>query len=367
MQIQTINIILGALVAPFFVFVLSLQSFHLDLYTAAQLYHELGEFDYCATLLKRVYPDGKPHTTDLLQLHALRTFRWQDAEQYGLQKLWWYDYPIQDKKIFIKHDGGIGDAVQFLRYAKHLHNAGAYVIIETPDALSALYTHCPYIDKQVPQGSFIEADITITISTPLLTLIMSDTLLHPSTDVPYIYADQRLYNYWHAKLDHIKKPKIGICWCSSPLYNKSTGEKLLSPRSIPLAMLTSLFQRDNCVFISLQSGFGTEQLEQVRTPVIQYPNIDTIHGRFMDTIAIMQNLDLIITVDTSIAHIAGALGVPVWTILPACSDFRWFTTRTDSPWYPTMRLFRQNPYEDWTPVINQVIQALEQFLVNKCE
>jgi ADP-heptose:LPS heptosyltransferase len=116
-----------------------------------------------------------------------------------------------------------------------------------------------------------------------------------------------------------------------------------------------------CSFISLQCGFGLEQLREIKNRPRVFENIDTTHGRFMDTMAIIQNLDLVVTVDTSIAHIAGAIGARVWLILPKCSDFRWFTDRTDSPWYPTMRIFRQKPYDPWEPVLAEVSTALKEF------
>jgi hypothetical protein len=204
-----------------------------------------------------------------------------------------------------------------------------------------------------------DADITFTIATPKLAFTMHTTLSEPSVDVPYLAADPYLVSAWHEKLASLPGPKIGISWCSTPMINLRTREKLLSPRSIPLALFKPLITQFHGTFISLQCGYGVEQLAETRLPLICIPDIDTMHGPFMDTIAIMKNLDLIITIDTSIAHIAGALGVSVWTLLPACSDFRWFTDRSDSPWYPTMRLFRQKSGENWEIIISEVLLALQ--------
>jgi ADP-heptose:LPS heptosyltransferase len=235
--------------------------------------------------------------------------------------------------------------------------------METPPALRAIYARCPYIDRQISYGSSpAHADITITVSTPRLTYTVRNDLEARADDVPYIYADQQLVAQWHEKLAHLPGKKIGICWCSSPLYNNTTKEKSVSPRSIPLTLFEPMLAYEAATFISLQCGFGVEQLKEVsgRRPLV-FEDIDTTHGRFMDTMAIMKNLDLVVTVDTSIAHIAGALGIPVWIILPKCSDFRWFTDRTNSVWYPSMRIFRQKPYEEWEPVLKEVLTALQEF------
>jgi hypothetical protein len=332
-----------------------------DMYLLGNMAHEEGDFELSAHLMRKVAPRGRSQA--LIDLHALRTMQWDDARNFYSCDYWWHNRDITNKKIFIKHDGGVGDAVQFLRYAKQLHNAGAVVIIETPPALSAIYARCPYIDKQIPYGSApANADVTITLSTPRLTYAMRNNLEECVTDVPYISADPHLVAHWREKLFDIPGKKVGICWCSSPLYNNVTKEKSVSPRSIPLALFEPMLSYESCTFISLQCGFGAEQLREVsqHRPLV-FENIDTTHGRFMDTMAIMKNLDLVISVDTSIAHIAGALGVPVWLILPKCSDFRWFTDRTDSVWYPTMRIFRQKPYEEWNPVLTEVFTALKEF------
>jgi hypothetical protein len=332
-----------------------------EMYMLGDVAHEEGDFELSAYLMRNVAPRGRSQA--LIDLHALRTMQWDNAHTFYSPDYWWYNGDITGQKIFIKHDGGVGDAVQFLRYAKQLHDAGAQVIIETPPALSAIYARCPFIDKQIPYGSApADANVTITLSTPRLTYAVRNNLEERITDVPYISADPHLVAHWHKKLSGIPGKKIGLCWCSSPLYNSVTKEKSVSPRSIPLTLFEPMLAYEPCTFISLQCGFGAEQLRELinHRPLV-FEGIDTIHGRFMDTIAIMENLDLVISVDTSIAHIAGALGVPIWLILPKCSDFRWFTDRTDSVWYPTMRIFRQKPYEEWEPVLNKVFAALKEF------
>lgn len=330
-----------------------------ELYTFGLLYHEEGDFVPSATCLRAVLPHERAPV--LLALQGLRSMQWPDATLFCSPDYWWYDRDITNKKIFIKHDGGAGDAVQFLRYVKHLHDAGAYVMIETPYALKDIYARCPYIDQQVPYGTVpAHADITLTLSTPSLTYAMRNDLEKQSQEVPYIFANPELVEFWKSAIKVLPGKKVGISWCSSPAYN-SNREAVMSPRCIPLVLFEEILAHTSCTFIALQCGFGVDQLHALKThtPIV-LKDLDTTHGRFMDTMAIMCNLDLMITVDTSLAHIAGALGIPVWLILPKCSDYRWFTERTDSVWYPTMRIFRQKPYESWEPVLNAVCTALKE-------
>lgn len=331
-----------------------------ELYTFGLLYHEEGDFEPSASCLRAVL--SRERAPILLALHGLRSMQWSDATLFCSPDYWWYDSDITSKKIFIKHDGGAGDAVQFLRYLKHLHDAGAYVMIETPYALKDIYALCPYIDQQIAYGAVPapQADITLTLSTPSLTYAMRNDLEEQSPDIPYIFADPELCKFWETELKRLPGKKVGICWCSSPAYN-SNRETVMSPRCIPLALFEEILAHTRCTFISLQCGFGADQINTLKIyNLVVYKDLDTTHGRFMDTMAIMKNLDLIITVDTSLAHIAGALGIPVWLILPKCSDYRWFTDRTDSVWYPSMRIFRQKPYEGWEPVLNAVYTALKE-------
>ncbi len=330
-----------------------------DLYTLGNLAHEEGDFDLSVHLMQMVAPRGR--SLSLIHHHALRRMQWASASAFYAPEYWWHNGDLTGKKIFIKHDGGAGDAVQFLRYAKQLHDAGAYVMIETPYALEAIYRSCSYLDRLIPYNAVpAQYDIKLTLSTPTLTYTMRNNLEECIHDVPYLFADPALIATWHETVKTMPGIKIGLCWCSSPVYNPITREKVHSPRSIPLALFEPLLNDPTYTCISLQQGFGTEQIDTVTQKPLVFDGMDTTHGRFVDTMALMHNLDLIITVDTSIAHIAGAMGIPVWIILPKCSDFRWFTERTDSVWYPTMRIFRQKPYEDWNPVLDELFNALKE-------
>ncbi len=229
---------------------------------------------------------------------------------------------MQNKRILIHHDGDYGDIIQFMRYVKRLHDAGAYTVVETPKKLMPLLSLCPFIDEIVPRGNTPPTtDEKYTISTPRLTLIMHDTLAKPSEDIPYMRADEKLVTYWKKYLSTNTNFKIGLCWQSS-IMRDFLGKIVNGSRGIPLNNFTPLCTIPHVSLYSLQKTTGTGQLQNTKDTVIIHdfgPNFDTTHGSFMDTAAVMQHMDLIITVDTSIAHLAGALGVPVWIMVPTAS------------------------------------------------
>jgi hypothetical protein len=326
--------------------------------------HDRGLFDEACAVFKSLYDAGlRNHTiTSKLMLHALRTQNWDEAAQYNVTEYWWYNQDMRERTVLLTHDGGFGDAIMFMRYAKHLHTAGARVIVQTPTALIPLFSLCPFIDSCVQIGTPVPADCQFRVSTPDLTLTMRTTLNEPSQDIPYMFADETLVTYWSTRLAPDTHVRIGICWASSYLHNPRTGHNVPSHRCIPLELFGAVCDVADCTFYSLVKGYGENDVAlHTRLPIITFPDLDTTHGGFMDTAALMKNFDLIITVDTSIAHLAGALGMPAWVIVPASSDFRWFVQRTDSPWYPTMRLFRQATCGDWKPVMCEVREALKVF------
>jgi hypothetical protein len=337
------------------------------LLTHAFTIHEHGAFDEACTILKSLYDLGVRNATieSKLMLHALRTQDWSALQMYGVEPYWWYDYDITGKTIFIKYDGGFGDAFMFIRYVKHLHAAGAYVIVQTVPALLPLFSRLPFIDQCVPYNTHVPADYTFRISTPHMALTMHASLEHLAEDVPYIYPDENLVTYWAEQIAADTNIRVGVCWCSGYLYNARTGENKPGPRSIPLVWFEQLCYIPGCTLYSLVKGHGQYDLYTHPLPIKTFSDFDETHGCFMDTAALMKNLDLVITVDTSIAHLAGALGVPVWVLLPANSDFRWFLHCTDSPWYPTMRLFRQQKIGEWQQVMHEIYQALQELTVTK--
>ena len=179
-------------------------------------------------------------------------------------------------------------------------------------------------------------------------------------NVPYLFARPALISTWQSKLGSTEKLRIGINWRG----REGTGE--FRKRDIPLDFFRGLAAAPGMQLISLQKG-GEQELRTIhdRMPIMELEGLDTVNGAFMDTAAVMMNLDLVITSDTSIAHLAGGLGVPVWLALPFAPDWRWLLDRSDSPWYPTMRLFRQKKAGGWTDVFVEIEEAARRQLASK--
>ena len=176
--------------------------------------------------------------------------------------------------------------------------------------------------------------------------------------VPYIFPAKQLVDYWGIKLGNDQHFKIGLCWQADTVNDSR--RLPISRRSIPWTKLAVLGAIPNINFYSLQmkDARNTEDIQGQLNIISLGDDFDTSHGAFMDTAAVMAHMDLILTVDTAIAHLAGAMGKPVWLMLPYQTDWRWIANRTDSPWYPSMRIFKQpNPF-DWDTVVHQVYHVL---------
>ena len=285
-------------------------------------------------------------------------WRWHLSNATGLKR--WKGEDPRGKTILLLAENGIGDFFQFLRFAQLPKQRGAKVIVLVPKGLEPLISLCPYIDKVVMDSNGIHYDfITSLPSLPVLYDITQKNIPKP----PYIFADPVLTAEWKRRIACDKKIKVGLCWQSGT----TQAHVPQGVRSIPFDLLAPLATVKNVSFYSLQKG-ATDHLKHVPGvfEIIDFgDDFDATHGSFMDTVALMSNLDLIITVDTSIAHLAGALAVPTWTLLPFAPDPRWMLDRSDTPWYPTMRLFRQTRPRDWQGVVEQVKQALESYTIDK--
>jgi hypothetical protein len=189
--------------------------------------------------------------------------------------------------------------------------------------------------------------------------IFGTTLDTIPADFPYLFADGDLVGKWNAELADVAGFRIGINW------HGGTGRGHFQKRDIPFELLARLGEFAGVSLISLLRG-AHEELDQDQRGMVWLPgaDFDTANGAFMDTAAIIMNLDLVITSDTAIAHLAGALGKPVWVLLPYVPDWRWMLERSDSPWYPTMRLFRQRSPGEWSDVFKLVREELELLLKN---
>ena len=281
-----------------------------------------------------------------------------------------FDVPLWDgsnlsgKTIIIYTEQGLGDTLQFIRYTKLIKEQGATIIFQTQRPLKDLIKRCPYIDCIITKNDPAPAaDYQI----PLMSLprVFSTRVETIPADIPYLYADPQRVAHWHNQLAHDKNFKLGICWQGNAHYQTQSLRRAVAAKSLPLATLAQLSTINGVSVYSLQHVDGTEQFSELDSRYVVHTfgdDFDKTHGRFMDSAAVIENLDLIISVDTSIAHLAGGLGKPVWLLLPYPTDWRWLTDRTDSPWYPTMRLFQQPKIGDWDAVIRQVVQELTTIL-----
>jgi tetratricopeptide (TPR) repeat protein len=266
----------------------------------------------------------------------------------------WMGEPLEGRTILLHPDQGLGDTIQFIRYAPMLQARGARVVVACQEPLVRLAETCPGIDRVITQGDPLpEFDIHSTL-TRVMCLITRSVEAIPAP-IPYFRADPVRVGRWRDRLAAWPGFKVGIAWQGNPKHSRDRD------RSFPLARFEELAGIEGVRLISLQRGAGAEQLRELggRFPVID-PGEEVDPGMTMmeDTPAIMMGLDLVIAPDTAVAHLAGALGVPIWLALPMGPDWRWMLDRDDSPWYPTARLFRQTELGRWGPVFVRIAAAL---------
>jgi len=285
-------------------------------------------------------------------------WRWKRHErpELSFKQPRWRGEPLAGRLILLHYEQGLGDTLQFVRYAAVLKRMGATVMVLCQSALRKILATVPGVDRLVCAG---DSAPTFDFHAPLLSLpgILGTTLDSIPADVPYLSADSSLVEHWHQRLRPFAGFRIGIHWQGRP------GQGTFRQRDIPLECFKALADIPGVQLISLQKGADTSALSGAGggSRLIDFGEaVDTESGAFMDTAAIMKNLDLVISSDTSVPHLAGALGVPVWLALPHVPNWRWLLDRPDSPWYPTMRLFRQQEAGDWAGVFEQIQAALGQ-------
>lgn len=266
----------------------------------------------------------------------------------------WDGNRLDGRTILLYTEQALGDTLQFIRFAQWAKAAGGTVLVRCQRALVPLLSRCPGIDRLLAEGEPLPR---FDVHAPLMSLprILHIPLDKLTGESPYIFADPQLIAEWGQKIPASGPLRIGIAWQGNPQYMADR------ERSIPLEQFAPLASMPGVRLYSLQKGQGTEQLRAVEgvVPVtILADNLDQGRGAFMDTAAIINNLDLVITSDTAIAHLAGALGAQVWVALSFASDWRWHLHRDDSPWYRTMRLFRQPTLGDWLAVFEQMAGRL---------
>lgn len=269
------------------------------------------------------------------------------------------------KNILLRPEGGLGDTLLFVRYAQRLKDMGAHVTVACQKALIPLLSRCIYIDQLMSFNNSLpahDADASL-MSMPA---IFNDTAETAPHTIPYLFADPALITYWQQRVAQDTHFKIGICW-QVDVHNDESRIPI-ARRGCPLNQFATLSTIPDITLYSLQKYDGIEELATMPTnfKLQIFDDLDENVGPFMDTAALMKNLDLIITVDTAIAHLAGGLGCEVWLLHPyATADWRWICHRTDSYWYPTLRIFKQQKPFDWESVMEKVKMALVEKLHDK--
>jgi len=279
--------------------------------------------------------------------------RW-DAEGFptkprGLPQQLWLGEDIAGRTILLHEEQGRGDAIQFVRYAPLLARRGARVLLEVGDDLVSLFRGLPGVERVFARGEPLP---DFDVQCPLLSLprAFGTRLDSVPADIPYLVADPERVAAWRGRLAG-PGLKVGLVWAGNPQFS---GDRERSPG---LAALAPLLEVPGCRFYGLQLGPGRAELAGRALPP-SFTDLGPEIGDFTDTAAVMANLDLVVSSCTAPAHLAGALGVPVWVLLSHAADWRWLLDRDDSPWYPTARLFRQSRPGDWAAVARDVAAAL---------
>jgi tetratricopeptide (TPR) repeat protein len=293
---------------------------------------------------------------DFTQSLAKLEWRWRlaDRKPRGLKQPLWRGEALDGKTILLHAEQGFGDSLMLLRYAPMVAARGGRVVIEVPKALARLATRVaggPF--PVIAEGAALPA---FDVQCPLMTLPAAlgtkpDTI---PARVPYLAADPEAVRRWSERLGAAPGLKVGIAWAGNPEHRNDR------QRSLTLDRIAALFDLPGVRWFSLQVGARAGDLATL--PPGQVTDLSTELTDFAETAAAVANLDLVITVDTAPAHLAGALGKPTWILLPLSPDWRWFAERTDSPWYPTARLFRQRAPGEWDGAIAAVRAALRERL-----
>jgi len=280
-------------------------------------------------------------------------WRWkvQDHYLHDLTQPLWDGTDITGHTILLHAEQGIGDTIQCIRYAPLAAACGVRVIVACQKEIARLLKNVEGVDMVVPYGEPLPA---FDLHCPLLRLplVFETALENIPAKIPYIIADSSLVTAWKDKINKVGgKLRIGLAWAGRPTHLNDRN------RSLAVSLFSPLAKLETVSLYSLQKGEAA--LEAKNPPGNMHLTDFTNEIKdFSDTAALIENLDLVISADTAVAHLAGAMGKPVWLLLPFAPDWRWLLDRSDSPWYPTMRLFRQPSPGDWESVIDMISDAL---------
>ena len=294
---------------------------------------QLGDYAQGWRLYESGWKNGKRGT--------LRTFP---------QPLWLGEDAIEGKSLLIHPEQGLGDFIQFCRYVPMAAALGARIVLETPPSLVSLASTMRVDFTVIAKGNSLPA---CDLHCPLMSLPLAfkTTLEALPAAVPYLYADEEKRLRWRRRLGEKSRPRIGVAWSGNARHKND------HKRSLPFDLLQPLFHLP-MEFHSLQNDIKASDLALVsKCGDMRLHQTELLD--FADTAALIQEMDVVISADTAVCHLAGALGKAVWIMLPFAPDYRWMLNRSDSPWYPTARLFRQPAIGDWPSVIEEVAVNLQ--------
>jgi len=282
-------------------------------------------------------------------------YEWRFKSEHMLQHVRafeqprWQGQPLSGKRILLYAEQGFGDTIQFSRYARLLADRGAHVILEVQPALKSLLGQLAGVAQVLSQGELLPE---FDYQCPLLSLplVCATTLTNIPAAPSYLEGEQARVRQWQARLSASGRLRVGLAWSGNPQHRNDHNRSLLPATLNPLMDVPVQY-----VNVQRELRAATDDAWLAQHGVAHFGE----HLQdFTDTAALLSSMDLVITVDTAIAHLAGALGKPVWILLPYDPDWRWLTERDDSPWYPSAQLFRQTARGDWDGVIERVVERL---------
>jgi tetratricopeptide (TPR) repeat protein len=265
---------------------------------------------------------------------------------------------VKGKTILVYDEQGLGDSIQFVRYLKLLKEKGCRIIYECDPRLVYLFLNLKYCDEIIPRKNFDEPVVNYDYHISLLSLPLyfNTTVDSIPNNVPYLHANKDLASELSTVIKRNNIYNVGFVWAGNPNHTNDNN------RSCSLENFGKLISIEGVRYYSLQKGEPVKKLKEKNLPVIDLDSKGLT--TFAHTAAVIENLDLVISVDTSVAHLAGAMGKKVWVLLPYIPDWRWLMERNDSPWYPTMRLFRQSKPGNWEDVFDDVLKELQKEIIS---
>jgi Flp pilus assembly protein TadD len=280
-------------------------------------------------------------------------WRWRRKEQQATPRRFakpqWQGEEVKGRTVLLHAEQGLGDTIQFCRYAPLIAARGARVLLQAPPSLLRLLSGLQGVERVIAVGDPLPA---FDFHCPLMSVphIFGTTLATIPAPLSYIPVDEAKRRHWQQRLSAAAHRRVGLVWAGNPQHGNDRN------RSLPFAALAPLWNIPGIRWYSLQVGERRADLDAAPPGVIE--DLSPFLDDFAETAAAISQLDLVLTVDTSVAHLAGAIGHPTWVMLPFIPDWRWLLERRDSPWYQSVRLFRQAQRGAWASVIHNVEAAL---------